>query len=241
MKIIVMETTEAFDRQGALIIMRQALKKPDSTFGLATGDTTRNMYALAAELHRELGVDYSLCKSCNLDEYAGVSAEDKRSCRYRINEVLLDKINIKPENTYVPNGLREPPEEELALFKEKIEKFGGIDLLILGIGTNGHIGFNEPGTPLDSSFRIAPISEKTRKEKAALFGGSELVPKFGISMGIRDIMMAREILLVAKGRAKAEAIRSIVHGPMTVDMPASVVRLHPDLVILIDKDAASLL
>ena len=241
MKIIITENTEAFDSEGALFFTRQVLKKPDTTFGIATGDTTYNIYALAARLHKELAVDYSHSKTCNLDEYVGVSAKDKWSCRFRIDEVLLEKINIKPENTYVPNGLCDPPERELSIFKEKIESFGGIDLLILGIGVNGHIGFNEPGTLFDSGFHIAPISAETRTAKAALFGGPEKVPKFGISMGIRDIMMAREILLVAKGRSKAEAIRSIVHGPMTTDVPASVVRVHPNLVILIDKDAASLL
>ena len=241
MKIIIMESAEAFDREGALTITRQALKKPDTTFCVATGDTTHNMYALAAKLHKELGVDYSLCKTCNLDEYAGIAAEDKRSCSYRINEVLLKKINIKPENTYVPSGLSDPPEKELLVFREKIEKFGGIDLLVLGIGANGHIAFNEPGTPFDSVFRVAPISEATRKDKALLFGGFDETPKYGISMGIRDVMMARSIFLAAKGRNKADVIRRIVEGPMAADVPASVVRVHPDLTVLIDKDAASLL
>ena len=241
MKIIITENAQAFDREGAMLFTRQALKKPDTTFGIATGDTTRNIYALTAGLHKELGIDYSLCKTCNLDEYVGVPADDTRSCRYRIHEVLLNKINIRAENTYVPDGLRDPIERELTVFKEKLERFGGIDLLILGIGTNGHIGFNEPGTPFDSGFRIAPISEKTRRDKAELFGGQDKVPKFGLSMGIRDIMMAQQILLAAKGRSKAEIIRRIVEGPMTPDVPASVVRVHPNLIILADKDAASLL
>ena len=241
MKIIIRENAEAFDREGARFITRQALKKPDSCFGVATGNTTRNMYILAAELQKELVIDYSLCKTCNLDEYVGIPAENRLSCRYRIDEVLLKKINIKYENTYVPDGLCNPPEKELEIFREKIEAFGGIDLLVLSIGTNGHIAFNEPGTPFDTSFRIAPISENTQKDKAAFFGGRENVPKFGITMGIRDIMMSRQILLTAKGRGKADVIRQIVMGPMTTDLPASVLRVHPDLVMLIDKEAASLL
>jgi len=176
MKIIIADNEQCFDREGALFFTRQALKKPDTTFGIATGDTTRNIYTLAAELYKELKIDYSLCKTCNLDEYAGVSADDKRSCRYRINETLLNKINIKPEYTYVPNGLNDPPQRELEIFREKIESFGGIDLLILGIGINGHIGFNEPGTPFDSSFRLAPLSEDTRKDKTKLFGRLDHVP-----------------------------------------------------------------
>ena len=241
MKITVKENPEAFDREGAALISRQALKKPDTAFCLATGDSTRNIYMLAAELQKELNIDYSLCKTCNLDEYIGISRDDKRSCRFRINETFLNRINIKPENTYVPDGLCEPPEKELVVFREKIESFGGIDLLILGIGTNGHIAFNEPGTPFDSTFRLAPLSEKTRKDKAGFFDGFEKVPKFGITMGIKDIMMAHEILLVAKGRSKAGIISRILQGPIDVDVPASIIMVHPYLSILVDKEAASLL
>ena len=241
MKIIITENADAFDREGALYFTRQALKKPDSTFAIATGNTTRNIYILAAELHKELKVDYSSCKTSNLDEYAGISAEDEKSCRFRIDELILKRINIKSENTYVPNGLANPVEKELEIFRNRIESFGGIDLMILSIGANGHIAFNEPGTPFSSSYRIAPISENTRKDKAIFFGGQDKVPKFGISMGIRDIMMSREILLVAKGRSKAEAICGIINGPMTVDLPASVLQVHPAVTVLIDRDAASLL
>jgi glucosamine-6-phosphate deaminase len=241
LKLITIETSQSFDREAALFFTRQALKKPDSFFALATGDTTKNMYTLIANLHGELGVDYSGCKTCNLDEYVGLAKDDKRSCSYRINEVLLSKINIKMENTYVPNGLCGPPEKELEVFRDTIRRFGGIDLLILGIGNNGHIGFNEPGTPFDSTFRIAPISQNTQKDKSKMFGGEDNVPQFGITMGIRDIMMAREILLLAKGKNKADVIRQIVQGPLTEDVPATVVRLHPGLTIIIDGEAASLL
>ncbi|MDR3173208.1 MAG: glucosamine-6-phosphate deaminase [Treponema sp.] len=222
-----------------MFFTRQAIRKPDTFFALATGDTTKGMYTLAAALHRDLGVDYSSCKTCNLDEYAGLPAEDKHSCRYRINDVLLNRINIKMENTYVPDGLRDPPEKEIEVFRETIERFGGIDLLILGVGNNGHIGFNEPGTPFDSGFRVAPISQNTRKDKSGMFGGSEEVPRFGITMGIRDIMMAREILLLAKGKNKAAVVCQIVRGPLTEDVPATVLRLHPALTIMVDGEAAS--
>ena len=144
MKIIIKEDSGAFDREGALFMSRQALRKPDTCFGLATGETTRNIYTITAELHKDLNIDYSLCKTCNLDEYVGISGNDRRSCRYRINETLLNKINIKPENTYVPDGLCDPIEKELTVFRERIESFGGIDLLVLGIGNNGHVAFNEP-------------------------------------------------------------------------------------------------
>lgn len=241
MKITVCENADVFDRTAALYIISQVLKKPDSTLCLATGNTTLNMYAQTADLQKKLAVDFSCCKTCNLDEYAALAADDPKSCRYRINEILLQKINIKMENTYVPNGLTVPPEKELNAFAEKIDAFGGIDLAVLSIGSNGHIAFNEPGTSFDSDFRIAPISDNTKKDKAVMFGGQDKVPKFGITMGIRNIMMSREILLVAKGKSKAEIIKSIVNGPLTTDVPATVVRLHPNLTVLADKDAASLL
>jgi glucosamine-6-phosphate deaminase len=241
LKLIILETPQSFDREAALLFTRQAIKKPDSFFALATGETTKNMYALIVDLYRNLEVDYSCCKTCNLDEYAGLAIDDKRSCRYRINETLLSKINIRMENTYVPNGLCNPLERELEIFKDTIQRFGGIDLLILGIGNNGHIGFNEPGTSFDSTFRIAPISQNTQRDKSGMFGGVDNVPRFGITMGIRDIMMAREILLLAKGKSKADVIRQIVQGPLTENVPATVVRLHPALTVLADSEAASLL
>jgi glucosamine-6-phosphate deaminase len=241
LKLISLETPPSLDREAALFFTRQAVKKPNSFFALATGDTTKNMYALVADLHGKLGIDYSECKTCNLDEYVGLAADDKRGCRYRINEALLGKINIKMENTYVPDGLCDPPEKELEVFRDTIQRFGGIDLLILGVGNNGHIGFNEPGTPFDSSFRIAPISQNTRKDKSGMFGGADSVPRFGITMGIRDIMLAREILLIAKGKSKAAVIRQIVQGPLTEEVPATVVRLHPALTVMVDREAGSLL
>jgi glucosamine-6-phosphate deaminase len=241
LKLIIAKTPQNLDQEAALFFTRQAIEKPGSFFALATGDTTKNMYTQVAHLHRELGVDYAECKTCNLDEYVGLPANDRRSCRYRINEILLNKINIKSENTYVPDGLCDPPEKELVVFRDTIERFGVIDLMILGIGNNGHIGFNEPGTPFDSTFRIAPISQNTRKDKSPMFDGADRVPEWGITMGIRDIIMARRILLLAKGRGKAGVIRQIVKGPLTEDVPATVVRLHAHLTIMVDSEAASLL
>ena len=241
MDIIIKENAGDFDREAAMYITRQAVKKRDTAFCLATGDTTFNVYSHVVELFRELKVDYSQCKACNLDEYLGIAPSDERSCYFRIMDSILGKANFKQENIFLPRGDCENPEKELTVFSEKINCFGGIDLLVLGIGSNGHIAFNEPGTPFDSSFRIAPLSEKTRKDKADFFGSLDKVPKFGITMGIKDIMMAKEILLLAKGRAKAEIIKRIIHGPMDSDIPASIVRVHPSLTILLDKMAASLL
>ena len=238
MTLTILDNEADFDREVALRVSKQVLMKPDSLLGLATGNTTLNIFTWMIKHHKELGIDYSKAKTCNLDEYIGIAASDSRSCRYRIDQSLLKHINIKYENTYVPNGLTQPPEAELKVFRETVEAFGGIDLQILSIGTNGHIAFNEPGTPFDSTYRIAPISENTVEAKKGLFGGRESVPRFGLSMGIRDIMAAKKILLVAKGSSKAPVIKKILSGVITTDIPASVVLLHPNLEIILDPQAA---
>jgi len=240
-KLSVAETETDVDREAALRVSRQVLLKPDSLIGLATGDTTVGMYHWMVRLHKELAIDYSGVKTCNLDEYVGVAESDKSSCRYRIHKDLLSHINIKPENTYVPNGLCEPPEQELQTFRETVERFGGVDLQIVGVGSNGHIAFNEPGTPFNSTYHIVPIAQSTIEAKSKMFGGRDKVPTHGISMGIRDIMSSRKILLIAKGAHKAPIIEKIINGDICMDVPASVLRLHPDVEIVIDRSAASLL
>ena len=239
MTLTILDTESDFDREVAVRATKQVLLKPDSLIGLATGNTTLNIFSWMIKFHRELGIDYSKAKTCNLDEYVGVAANDSRSCRYRVNQSLLSHINIKYDNTYVPNGLTQPPEQELKVFKETVEGFGGIDLQILSIGENGHIAFNEPGTPFDTTYRIAPIAQSTVEAKADLFGGRESVPRYGLTMGIRDIMAARKIILVAKGSNKAPIMKKVLNGVLTTDVPASVLLLHPNLEIVIDRLAAA--
>ena len=241
MQMIITETVEDFHKESAAFVSRQVLQKPDSLVGFATGDTTVGIHDWIIRYHNEMGVDYSRCRACILDEYAGIAAEDPRGCGWRIRDGLLDHLNILPENIYIPNGMTTPPEKELGVFEKTIKSFGGIDLQVVSIGQNGHIAFNEPGTPFDSSYRLAPISPSTVKAKSGLFGGEDQVPRVGISMGIRDIMMARTILLVACGSHKSTVIRQVVYGPLSEDVPATVLRLHPNVVVVIDKAAAALL
>jgi len=241
MQLVIAKTERDFHRDAAARVSRQVLKKPDSLIGLATGGTTLGIHQWMIRFHRELGIDYSQCKTCNLDEYIGVSADDPSSCRYRINNELLNHLNIRPENTYVPDGLCSSPKAELEIFKKTVEGFGGIDLQVLSIGQNGHIAFNEPGTSFDSTYHLAPISKSTVEAKAGLFGGEDRVPKQGISMGIRDIMAAKALLVVASGEHKAEVVQHVINGPITEDIPATIVRLHPYVTIIIDQAAAKLL
>ena len=239
MTLTILDTETDFDREAAARVTKQVLIKPDSLLGLVTGNTPINIYNWMVKFHKELGIDYSRAKTCNVDEYAGIAAADRQSCRYRIDQQLLKQINIKYENTYVPDGMTQPQENELKTFKEKVESFGGVDLQILSIGTNGHIAFNEPLTPFDSTYYIAPISQGTIEAKAAMFGGPENVPRYGLTMGIRDIMAARKIMLVAKGSSKAPVIKKILSGIVSTEVPASVVLLHPNLEIIIDRLAAA--
>ena len=241
MRLIIKETADEFHREAAMHVTRQVLRKPDSTIGLATGNTTVGIHDWMIRFHNELSVDYSLCKTCNLDEYIGVSPDDPAGCRFRIDDGLLKHLNIKPENTYVPDGLRSPPELEADVFRDKVNAFGGIDLQIIAVGQNGHIAFNEPGTPFDSTYRIVDIPQSTVNTRAGIFGGEDKVPRLGITMGIKDIMMSGSVLLVASGSGKAEMVQRILNGPVTEDVPATVLRLHPDVTFIIDRQAASAL
>ena len=242
MHIKIEETEELFDRAVAMEVSRQVIAKPDSLIGLATGTTTIGPHSWLVRLARELGVDYSRVKTVNLDEYVGIASDDPKSCRYRIDEQLLNHINIDKRNTYVPDGLRIPIEDEIQVFRDTIDRFGGIDMQILSIGTNGHIAFNEPGTPFNKSLYIAKLSDSTLDAKTGFFGGDRnAVPRAGISMGIKDIMHARCVLLIAKGKSKANIMKETLTGRVTEDVPASVLQLHPALSVIMDADAAAFL
>lgn len=241
MRIQVVPTAADFDRAVAMDVTRQVIAKPDSCIALATGTTTIGPHAQIVELARQEGVDYSQAKTTNLDEYVGLAASDPKSCRYRIDEQLLDLINIDKANTYVPNGLREPIEAEIDTFRQTLARFGGVDLMIVSIGTNGHIAFNEPGTPFGSTIYLADLADNTLDAKAEFFGDRGAVPRRGLTMGIRDVMQGRRVLLIAKGASKAEIIRQALTGPVTEDVPASVLQLHPNLTVILDAAAAALL
>ena len=242
MYIKIEETAELFDLAVAMAVSRQIMAKPDSLIGLATGTTTVGPHSWLVRLARELGVDYSRVKTVNLDEYVGLAADDPKSCRYRIDKQLLNHVNIDKSNTNVPDGLRTPIEDELQVFRDTIDRFGGIDLQILSIGTNGHIAFNEPGTPFGASLYIAKLSDSTLDAKTDFFGGDRnAVPRAGITMGLKDIMHARHVLLIAKGKNKAGIMKETLKGRITENVPASVLQLHPALSVIMDADAATFL
>jgi len=197
------------------------------------------MYRELVRLHREGLVDFSRATTFNLDEYLGIPPDHPQSFASFMHRHLWDQVNLKKERVHIPASLPEDPEGECARYESLIQKAGGIDLAVLGLGENGHIAFNEPGTPFESLTHVAELSEETRKREAQAFGGLEHVPTQAITMGIKTVMLAREILLLVSGVEKAEALSRALSGPITPEVPASVLQLHPRLTVLADRAAAS--
>ncbi len=214
--------------------------KPNAVLGLATGSTPEDLYAELIRLNNNGEVSFKNVKTFNLDEYCGLPVEHPQSYRYFMQEKLFDHIDIDLRNTYVPDGFRTSTEDLLA-YDRAIAQAGGIDLQLLGIGVNGHIAFNEPGTSFDSLTHVVELTQETRQVNSRFFGNIDEVPTHAICMGMRTIMNTQNIILMAIGENKAEAIRNAVYGDIDPMCPASVLQLHPNVTIFVDEDAAKLL
>ncbi|MDI9484691.1 MAG: glucosamine-6-phosphate deaminase [Bacillota bacterium] len=236
MNVIVVNNFNRMSEEAAKLLVAQVRTKPGSVLGLATGSTPLGVYKLLAEYH-QAGVDFSRVITFNLDEYIGLAPDHPQSYRYYMEENLFSKINIKQENTHVPSGIAPDLEAECRRYEEAIRQAGGIDLQLLGIGSNGHIGFNEPGTPFDSTTQIVDLTESTIRDNSRFFDSPDEVPTQAVSMGIKSIMQAKSIVLVASGGSKADAVCAAVHGPVTPEVPASVLQLHPSVTIVVDQAA----
>ncbi|MED1489255.1 glucosamine-6-phosphate deaminase [Bacillus smithii] len=240
MRVVKVANYEEMSQKAAECIIRQVKEKPDSVLGLATGGTVIGTYQLLAKDHQKNGTSYRQILTVNLDEYIGISPEHEQSYHFYMKKRLFDHIQIPPENTYLPDGQAEDLEEECKRYDERIESLGGIDLQLLGIGVNGHIGFNEPGTPFDSKTHIVELSESTRKANARFFNTLEEVPKKAITMGIETIINSKKILLLASGLKKAPIIRKLFQEGITEEIPASVLKKHENVVLIADEEALSL-
>ncbi|MGI6651211.1 MAG: glucosamine-6-phosphate deaminase [Limnochordia bacterium] len=236
MNVIVVNNFNRMSEEAAKLLVAQVRTKPGSVLGLATGSTPLGVYKLLAEYH-QAGVDFSRVITFNLDEYIGLAPDHPQSYRYYMEENLFSKINIKQENTHVPSGIAPDLEAECRRYEEAIRQAGGIDLQLLGIGSNGHIGFNEPGTPFDSTTQIVDLTESTIRDNSRFFDSPDEVPTQAVSMGIKSIMQAKSIVLIASGGSKADAVCAAVHGPVTPEVPASVLQLHPSVTIVVDQAA----
>ena len=241
MKFYCGEDYEAMSRIAANIISAQIIMKPDCVLGLATGSSPEGTYAQLVEWYKKGDLDFSQVTSVNLDEYRGLSGDNDQSYRYFMNTHLFDHVNIDKTRTYVPNGLEEDSDKACADYNEIIRSVGGIDIQLLGIGGNGHIGFNEPGEAFEKETHCVDLTESTIKANARFFESMDEVPKQAYTMGIKNIMAAKKILLVATGSAKADALYKSLYGPITPNVPASILQLHQDVTVVADEDALSLI
>ncbi len=239
MKIYKAKDYADMSRKAANIISAQVIMKPNSVLGLATGSTPEGVYKQLVEWYNKGDIDFSEVKSVNLDEYKGLSQDNEQSYYYYMNDHFFKHININKEFTYLPYGLADNSEEECERYNNIIRSLGGVDLQLLGIGHNGHIGFNEPGEAFEKETHCVALTQSTIESNARFFGSEENVPKFAYSMGIKTIMQAKKILLVAEGPSKADAVYKALFGPITPLVPASILQLHNDVTIVADVAALS--
>ena len=241
MKIYRAENYDAMSRRAANILSAQVILKPDSVLGLATGSTPVGMYRQLVNWYEKGDIDFSQVHTVNLDEYLGLAPDHDQSYRYFMQQNLFDHINVRPENTNVPNGLASDPEAECRRYNEVIAGLGGIDLQVLGMGHNGHIGFNEPEEAFELETHVVDLTENTIQANARFFASKDEVPRRAITMGIKSIMQARHILVVVSGEDKAGIVRRAFAGPVTPLVPASILQMHPHLSLVGDEAALSLL
>jgi len=241
MKIIVAQDKKTFYGISAAQVAAQLGRKPDSVIGLALGTTTLGVHRELVRMNRFGGLDFHRVVMFIVDETMGIRKEHPSTGYARIHEQLFDRINIKAENSFTPDTLAADGDKECAEYERRIASFGGIDLQMLGIGANGHVGFDEPGTPFETLAHIVNISERARQIKLPYFSSIDEVPRQGITLGIKSIMMAENILLMAKGSEKAEIIAKALFGSITTDIPASALQLHRSLTVVLDAAAAELI
>ena len=239
MEVIVRPTAKSAEELTAKIIAAELIKKPNMTLGLATGRTMERLYDLLGQKCKNEGLDFSLCKTFNLDEYVGLAPEDPNSYRYYMNKNLFEKINIDMRNTHVENGIAEDLDEECARYEEMIEEAGGLDLQLLGIGRSGHIGFNEPLSPLTSRTRMVPLTKVIYEQNSPLFENPEDMPMLAMTMGVGTILEAKKLVMLVTGAEKADIIAKAIEGPVTSMISGSAIQFHPDCVVILDEEAAA--
>jgi glucosamine-6-phosphate deaminase len=239
MEVIVQNSALAAAVLTARIVARELRGNPHLVLGLATGRTMEYVYRNLVRMHREEKLDFSLCSTFNLDEYVGLFPTDANSYRHYMDHHFFRHVNVDPRNTHLPNGMATNLEEECRGYEALIQRFGGIDLQLLGIGRAGHIGFNEPLSALRSRTRVKALTPTTLQQNAALFGSEDKVPRRAITMGVGTILESRRCLLLATGGKKAEIIASAVEGPITSMVTASALQLHPRCTVVVDEEAAA--
>ena len=239
MNMIKAKDYKDMSRKAANIISAQVIMKPDCVLGLATGSSPVGTYEQLVKWYVQGDLDFGNVTTVNLDEYKGLSRDNEQSYYYFMHHHLFDYVNINPDRTFLPDGMNPNPEEECARYEEVIRSVGGVDLQLLGIGHNGHIGFNEPGDAFETMTHCVTLKERTIEANKRFFASIEDVPKQAYSMGIRTIMMAKKILVVVSGEDKAEAVKQAFFGPVTPQVPGSILQMHPDVTVVADEAALS--
>lgn len=237
MKLIEVNTYEELSDKASEIIINTVKNNPNAKLGLATGSTPLGTYKRMIEDHQKNGTSYEHIVTVNLDEYVGLSKDHPGSYRYYMDNELFKHINIKHENAHVPDGTAEDLDAECRRYEAIIDNLGGLDIQLLGIGQNGHIGFNEPGTSFDSLTHVVELTENTREVNSRFFERLEDVPKKAITMGIKSILKSKEIILLISGKQKAEALHRLLNEEISENFPASALKKHPNCTVIYDKEA----
>ena len=242
MRLIRAKDYNDVSRKAANIIAAQIYLKPDCVLGLATGSSPVGTYKELIAKYEAGDLDFSQVRTVNLDEYVGLTKDHDQSYAYFMRSNLFDHVNIDQNNCNIPNGMNPDAEAECARYDAVIDAFGGADLQLLGLGPNGHIGFNEPGEAFELETHCVDLTPATIEANKRFFDGNEdLVPKQAYTMGIKTIMQARKVLVVANGLAKAKAVKAVVSGPVSPECPGSILQMHPDCILVADEEALSLL
>ena len=236
MKIIKVKNYEEMSEEAFKVVLEVVKNNPEAVLGLATGSTPLGLYAKMIEDHKENGTSYAECRAVNLDEYVGLDVNSDQSYVYFMRENLFKHIDIKLENTNIENGKADDKDAECARYNALLDELRQ-DIQVLGIGSNGHIAFNEPGTPFDSVTHIVDLAESTIKDNSRLFNSIDEVPRQAFTMGLSNIMNAKKILILANGAGKAYAIGELVNGEIREDVPATILRNHPDCILICDEAA----
>ncbi len=239
MRIYKAKDYEEMSRKAAGIVSAQIIMKPDCVLGLATGSTPVGLYKQLIEWYRNGDLDFSGVRTVNLDEYKGISRENDQSYYYFMHQNLFDHVNIPAGNTHLPDGMEADSEKECRRYEELIQSMGSVDLQLLGIGHNGHIGFNEPADAFDKLVHCVNLTQSTIEANKRFFASAEEVPRQAYTMGIQTIMRSKKILIIANGEGKADIVRDAFFGPITPMVPASVLQLHNDVTLVADEAALS--
>lgn len=237
MKIYKAKDYKDMSRKAANIISAQVIMKPNCVLGLATGSTPIGTYDQLVEWYNKGDLDFSEVTTVNLDEYKGLPRTNDQSYYYFMHQHLFDRVNIDPERTNVPNGMEPDVEKECGRYEELIRSLGGVDLQLLGLGHNGHIGFNEPGEAFEKETHCVDLTESTIEANKRFFASADDVPKQAYTMGIKTIMQAKKILIVVNGENKADIVERAFFGPVTPEVPASILQLHNDVTLVGDEEA----